>query len=89
MGYFKADIRASDNILESHIFGYFTFVILLSLSPLLPLWSMWLISEFRDHLLGSRTPWTGDQLAARPLPICLDLVFENVLCGSDVCKSVT
>jgi hypothetical protein len=35
---------------------------------LLPLWSMGLISQFLDHFTDGRTPWTGDQLVARPLP---------------------
>jgi hypothetical protein len=35
---------------------------------LLQLWSIGLISQFLDHFTDSRTPWTGDQLVARPLP---------------------
>jgi hypothetical protein len=34
----------------------------------LPLWSIGLISQFLDHFTDGRTPWTGDQLVARPLP---------------------
>jgi hypothetical protein len=33
-----------------------------------PIWSIWMISQFYDHCTDGRTPWTGDQLAARPLP---------------------
>jgi hypothetical protein len=36
---------------------------------LLPFWSIGLISQFLDHFTDGRTPWTGDQLVARPLPI--------------------
>jgi hypothetical protein len=42
---------------------------LLSFLLLLPLWSVGLISQFLDHFTDGRTPWTGDQLVARPLPI--------------------
>jgi hypothetical protein len=34
----------------------------------LPLWSIGLIFQFHDHFTDCRTPWTGDQLVARPLP---------------------
>jgi hypothetical protein len=30
--------------------------------------SIWLIYQFLDHFTHGRTPWTGDQLVARPLP---------------------
>jgi hypothetical protein len=35
---------------------------------LLPLWSIGLISQFLDHFTDVRTPWTSDQLVAKPLP---------------------
>jgi hypothetical protein len=35
---------------------------------LLPRWSIGLIYRFLDHFRDGRTPWTGDQLVARPLP---------------------
>jgi hypothetical protein len=35
---------------------------------LLALWSIGLISQFRDHFTDGRTPLTGDQLVARTLP---------------------
>jgi hypothetical protein len=35
---------------------------------LLLLWRIGLISQFYDHFTGCTTPWTGDQLVARPLP---------------------
>jgi hypothetical protein len=34
----------------------------------LPFWNIGLISQFLDHFTDCRTPWTGDQLIARPLP---------------------
>jgi hypothetical protein len=34
----------------------------------LPLWSTGLMYHFLDHFTDGRTPWTGDRLAARPLP---------------------
>jgi hypothetical protein len=38
-------------------------------SPLLlPLCSIGLMSQFLDHFTEGRTPWTGDQPVARPLP---------------------
>ncbi|PNF19818.1 hypothetical protein B7P43_G14295 [Cryptotermes secundus] len=44
------------------------FSLSLSLS-VLPTWtSIELISQFHDHFTDGRTPWTGDQLVARPLP---------------------
>jgi hypothetical protein len=36
---------------------------------LLPLWSIGLIYQFLDYFTDGRTPWTGDQLVARPLPV--------------------
>jgi hypothetical protein len=36
--------------------------------PLLPLWSIGLITQFFDHFTDGRTSWTGDQVVARPLP---------------------
>jgi hypothetical protein len=35
---------------------------------MLPLWSRGLISQFLGHFTDGGTPWTGDQLVARPLP---------------------
>jgi hypothetical protein len=33
----------------------------------LPLWGTGLISQFLDHFTVGRTPWTGDQLVAKPI----------------------
>jgi hypothetical protein len=35
---------------------------------LLPLWNTGLISQFHNNFTDGRTPWTSDQLVARPLP---------------------
>jgi D-alanyl-lipoteichoic acid acyltransferase DltB (MBOAT superfamily) len=35
---------------------------------LLPLQSIGPISQFPDNFTAGRTPWTGDELVARPLP---------------------
>jgi hypothetical protein len=46
-----------------------TVFLLFSISLLLlPLWSIGLISQFFYHFTDGRTPWTGHQLVARPLP---------------------
>jgi hypothetical protein len=37
-------------------------------SSLLQLWSIGLIYQFLDHFTDDRTPWTGNELVARPLP---------------------
>jgi hypothetical protein len=39
-----------------------------TLQLLLPLWSIWLIFQFLDHITDGRTPRTSDQPVARPLP---------------------
>jgi hypothetical protein len=36
--------------------------------PLAPTLERNIISQFIDHFTDGRTPWTGDQLVARPLP---------------------
>jgi hypothetical protein len=46
-----------DVVEKFKFFGYF---LSLALQPL--------IFQFRDHFTDGRTPWTGDQLVARPLP---------------------
>jgi hypothetical protein len=48
-----------------HIFFYF---LLPPLGGLLPFWSIGQIYQFLDKFTNGRTPWTGDQLVARPLP---------------------
>jgi hypothetical protein len=54
--------------------NFSSFVVLLTDSrilfphSLLPIWSIRLISQFLDDYTDGRSPWTGDQLVARPLP---------------------
>jgi hypothetical protein len=46
-----------------------THQLLVFFPPLAPtFWRIGLISQFLDHFTDGRTPWTDDQLVARPLP---------------------
>jgi hypothetical protein len=53
---------------SSHLYCFVCCGNLPSPPVLFPLWSIGLISQFLDNFTDGRTPWTGDQLVARPLP---------------------
>jgi hypothetical protein len=67
---FNSQNNEEMGILWVHIWSLFSPPSYCTTLRSLPLfWSIGLISQFLNHFTDGRTPWAGDQLVARPLPI--------------------
>jgi hypothetical protein len=55
------------SLLCSFLVQYYLIILIFSLA-LQPPWALASAFQFHDHFTDGRTPWTSDQLVARPLP---------------------